>query len=142
MRRYWVFTIGTRDLAPPVDWLASWPQHVDQMWFPRTKRPVSVSRGDRAVIYGSQGRGFIGAVEVLSSEPEPNESPESGARRYPWILRYRLLAAKAADDNVAHPEAAGIATRRVQRGPHTKIEEEEYQRAAAAVLEAAAGSVR
>lgn len=135
MRQYWVFTVGTRDVAPPIDWLAQWSHHVDEMWFPSTKRPVAVQAGDRAVIYGSQGKGFIAAVEVTSTAPEPNDDP-----RWPWKLKYRLLASKAADYNVASPDAAGIDSPRVVRGPHTRISEEEYHRAVAAMLQEASAS--
>jgi hypothetical protein len=131
--QHWVFTVGLRDLAPPPDWLAVWRHHVSEMWFPDHKRPVSVHRGDRALIYGSQGHGFIAAVEVLSDEPEPNHDP-----RFEWKLRYRLLVSKAADDNIASPAAAGINPNRVVRGPHTSIEPDEYERGVARMLEAAA----
>lgn len=136
MRRYWVFTIGLRDLAPPVDWLARWDHHVEEMRFPRTKKPVAVHAGDRAIIYGSQGRGFIAAVEVISTEPEPNE----GDDRFPWRLRYRLLVAKAADAHVASPEDAGLNPARVVRGPHTQIDEREYRSAVHSMLAAAAAT--
>jgi hypothetical protein len=106
------------------------------MWFPDSKRPVSVSRGDRAVMYGSQGRGFLAAVEITGEGPEAN-SDADGATRYPWVLKHRLLVSKVADENIATPEAAGISTRRVQRGPHTEISREEYERAIDALLEAA-----
>jgi hypothetical protein len=135
MRQYWVFTVGTRDEAPPIDWLAQWSHHVDEMWFPGTKRPVAVQAGDRAVIYGSQGRGFVAAAEVMSTAPESNDDP-----RWPWKLKYRLLAAKAADYNVASPDAAGIDSARVVRGPHTRISEAEYHRAVAAMLQEASAS--
>ena len=131
---YWVFTVGLRHLAPPEDWLAVWNHHVSEMWFPNHKRPVSVSRGDRALIYGSQRRGFIGAVEVLSEAPESNPADP----HFVWKLRYRLLVSKAADGNVASPESAGINPNKVVRGPHTEIEVEEYHRGLARLLEAAA----
>jgi hypothetical protein len=54
--QHWVFTIGQRNMAPPVDWLARWDHHTHEMWFPRTKPPRAVSQGDRALVYGSQGR--------------------------------------------------------------------------------------
>ena len=132
---YWVFTVGLRHLAPPEDWLAAWQHHVNEMWFPDWKRPVSVSRGDRALIYGSQRRGFIAAVEVLSDEPERNAADD----HFIWKLRYRLLVSKAADRNVASPEAAGIdPPNRVVRGPHTEISEDDYHRGVAVMLEVAA----
>ena len=130
--RFWVFTVGLRDLAPSPDWLVEWPHHVNEMWFPGKKRPVSVGRGDRALIYGSQGRGFIAAAEVLSDEPEPNHD-----RRFPWKLRYRLLVSKSPDRYAATPEAAGINPNRVVRGPHSEINEDEYHRGVAVMLEAA-----
>jgi hypothetical protein len=130
---YWVFTVGTKDYAPPLDWLVVWPHHVNEMWFPEHKKPVSVSRGDRALVYGSQGRGFIAAVEVLSEEPEPNTDPH-----YVWKLRYRLLVSKASDRYVASPADAGINPNRVVRGPHTEIDEDEYHRGVEVMLAAAA----
>jgi hypothetical protein len=135
MRKFWVFTVGMRDAAPPIDWLAQWRHHVDEMWFPSTKRPVAVQAGDRAVIYGSQGRGFIAAVEVTSTAPEPNAD-----ERWTWKLKHRLLAAKAADEHVASPEAAGIDSARVVRGPHTQIDEDAYHRAVAVMLREAGHS--
>jgi len=130
--RHWVFTIGQRDMAPPVDWLARWNHHTHEMWFPRTKPPRAVSQGDRALIYGSQRRGFIAAVEVTGHGPESNDDA-----RYPWRLGYRLLAMKAADEHVASPADARINPNRVIRGPHSKIERDEYQRGVALMLEAA-----
>jgi hypothetical protein len=130
--QHWVFTIGQRNMAPPVDWLARWDHHTHEMWFPRTKPPRAVSQGDRALVYGSQGRGFIAAVEVTGHEPEENNNV-----RYPWKLGYRLLAMKAADDNVASPAQAGINPNRVIRGPHSTIDPDEYERGVAVMLEAA-----
>jgi hypothetical protein len=130
--KHWVFTVGTRDQEPPEDWLAVWQHHVSEMWFPATKRPVSIRRGDRALIYGSRGRGFIGAVEVVGDQPEPNSDP-----RFRFKLRYRLLVSKAADGNVALPQDAGINPNRVIRGPHTEISEDEYHRGVELLLQAA-----
>jgi hypothetical protein len=55
----------------------------------------------------------------------------------PFRLGYRLLAMKAADGHVASPPDAGINPNRVIRGPHTKIEADEYERGVAVMLEAA-----
>jgi hypothetical protein len=129
----WVFTVGLRDQEPPVDWLAEWGHHVSEMWFPVTKRPVSVERGDRALIYGSRGRGFIAAVEVTGDQPEPNDDA-----RFPYKLGYRLLVSKAADNNSALSQDADINPSRVIRGPHTEISSDEYHRGVALMLDAAA----
>jgi hypothetical protein len=134
--RYWAYTIGHYNEAPPLEWWKEWEWHRTEMWFPRTKRPAQISAGDRAVIYGSKGSGFLAAVEVAGSQPELNH--RDGHRdRFPWIMRHRLLVAKPRDDNIATPESAGISTRRIQRGPHTGIERDEYVRAVASLLEAA-----
>lgn len=131
--QHWVFTIGDRNQAPPVDWLAKWDHHTHEMLFPETKPPRSVSEGDRALIYGSRGRGFIAAVEVTGHQPEA-----SGRTDYPWKLEYRLLAMKAADDaHVASPADAGINPNRVVRGPHSRIQPEEYRRGVDLMLTAA-----
>lgn len=130
--RYWVFTVGLRDQEPPENWLAVWRHHVSEMWFPSTKRPASVDRGDRALIYGSRRRGFIAAVEVTGNRPEPNNDP-----RFPYKLRYRLLVSKAADANTALPRDANINPNRVIRGPHTEISRNEYHRGVALMLDAA-----
>jgi hypothetical protein len=134
--RYWAYTIGHFDLAPPFEWLSEWEWHRTEMWFPRTKRPVSISAGDRAVVYGSQGRGFLAAVEVTGQTPEPNTRPGHQVQ-FPWILKHRLLVSKACDDKVASPESAGISTQRIQRGPHTEIGPDDYERAVAALVAAA-----
>lgn len=133
--QHWVFTIGQRDAAPPLDWLARWDHHTHEMWFPRTKPPRAVSQGDRALIYGSQGRGFIAAVEVTGHAPEPNGDP-----RYPWRLAYRLLVMKAADKHVALPSDAGINPNKVIRGPHSRIAPDEYERGVRLMLQAARDS--
>jgi hypothetical protein len=137
---HWVFTVGTREKAPPIDWLQVWPQCTGESWFAKTKRPVAISAGDRAVIYGSQGRGFIAVVEIVSEEPELNKTEnEEDRRRFPWKLRHRLLVCKSADpNNVASPQAAGINPNRVVRGPHTWIEPAEYHAAVRVLLEVAA----
>lgn len=134
--RYWVYTIGHYDEAPPFEWLSEWEWHRTEMWFPRTKRPRSISAGDRAVIYGSQGSGWLAAVDVTGREPEPNRR-RGHQERFPWVLKHRLLVSKACDDNVATPESAGISTKRIQRGPHTEIGCDDYARAVTALLAAA-----
>ena len=139
MRRFWVYTIGLQDKAPPLEWLVFWEHHRTEMWFPTNKRPVSVSAGDRAVIYGSQAKGFLAAVEVTGDEPEQN-TDEDGKTRFPYVMKHRLLVAKVADNNIASPEAAGMNSRRIQRGPHSEINEDEYNRAVAVLLEAAGRS--
>jgi hypothetical protein len=135
--KYWVFTVGLRDVAPPEDWLAEWGHHVSEMWFPSTKRPASIECGDRALIYGSRGRGFIAAVEVTGDQPEPNDDP-----RFCFKLGYRLLVSKAADSSVALPQDANINPNRVIRGPHTEISEDEYRRGVERMLEAANQTAR
>lgn len=139
MRRFWVYTIGMQDKAPPLEWLVFWEHHRTEMWFPTNKRPASVSAGDRAVIYGSQAKGFLAAVEVTGDEPEENTDDDDKAR-FPYVMKHRLLVAKVADNNIASPEAAGMNSRRIQRGPHSEINEDEYNRAVAVLLEAAGRS--
>jgi hypothetical protein len=139
--RYWVYTIGHADEAPPLEWLTAWEWHRNEMWFPGSKRPVSIARGDRAVIYGSRSSGFLAAVEITADGPVPNPRPAHNGR-FPWVLGHRLLMSKACDGNVASPEAAGISTRRIQRGPHTEVTREEYRGAVAALLAAAREAAR
>jgi hypothetical protein len=134
--QYWAYTIGHFNLAPPFEWLSKWEWHRTEMWFPRTKRPTGISAGDRAVVYGSQAHGFLAAVEITGHEPEPNPRPGE-QDQFPWILKHRLLVSKACDNNVASPEAAGIRTQRIQRGPHTEINRDEYERAVATLVAAA-----
>ena len=88
------------------------------------------------MIYGSQAKGFLAAVEVTGQKPEEN-ADNDGKTRFPFVMKHRLLVAKVADNNIASPEAAGIASQRIQRGPHTEIDESEYERAVAVLLEAA-----
>jgi hypothetical protein len=141
LMRYWVFTIGLQDEAPPPEWFYEWGHHLREMWFPNKKRPVSVSAGDRALIYGSQSRGFLGAVSIVSHHPEQNLDDRGQVReRFPWKLRYQLLVAKIARGNVASPDDAGINPRKIQRGPHTEISRSEYESGVDA-LTAAARSV-
>jgi hypothetical protein len=135
--RHWAYTIGHADEAPPPDWLSEWEHHRTEMWFPRTKRPISISKGDRAVIYGSRGRGFLAAVEITGAGPEKKDRVGKGGMEFPWVLEHRLLVSKACDDNVAAPESAGISTQRIQRGPHTEITRDEYEHAVEVLLEAA-----
>lgn len=139
--RYWAYTIGTLDVAPPREWFDEWDHHVTEMWFSKNKRPRSISRGDRAVFYGSRASGFLGAVEVTSDAPRPNLS-EPNKARFPWVMEHRLLVAKACDDNVATPESAGIKTSRIQRGPHTELDRAEYERAVESLVRAAQLSAR
>ncbi len=136
MEKYWVFTIGLSDTPPPPEWLDEWRHHATEMWFPSTKRPIGISAGDRALIYGSQSRGFIGAVEIVSHAPEENQDPK-GRERFPWKIRHKLLVAKVAEGKVASPDAAGINARKIQRGPHTQIGREEYERGVSALIDAA-----
>lgn len=137
--RHFVYTIGLANQPPPAEWWLHWEHHRTEMWFPKTKRPAAISAGDRALIYGSQAKGFLAAVEVVGHEPEENQD-EDGKVRFPYVMRHRLLVAKLADNNVASPEAAGMASRRIQRGPHTSIESDEYERGVNVLLEAAARS--
>jgi hypothetical protein len=139
--KYWVFTIGRKDQRPRPDWLVEWPHHLTESWFARTKRPVGVSKGDRAVVYGSQGRGFLAVVEVESDAPEPNLHPNPHeTERYPYVLRHRLLVSKRADEHLASPEDAGVNPRKIVRGPHTEISRNEYERCVAALVRAATHS--
>jgi hypothetical protein len=84
---------------------------------------------------------ILAAVEITGERPEANTDVD-GVGRYPWVLKHRLLVSKVADGNVATPEAAGISTRRVQRGPHTEISRDEYERALDALLDAARRTAR
>jgi hypothetical protein len=134
--KYWSYTIGHAHMAPPFEWLSEWEWHRTEMWFPRSKHPTSISAGDRAVVYASRGHGFIAAVEITGHAPEPNPRP-GHQDRFPWVLKHRLLACKACDDNVASPESAGIPMQRIRRGPHTELTREEYESAVAVLVAAA-----
>lgn len=69
--------------------------------------------------------------------PIANDGSHPDHRRFPSRLPYRLLVAKA-DDNVASPRDAEILPIRIQRGPHSEIEADEYARGVQALLRAAA----
>jgi hypothetical protein len=143
MRKYWVFNIGTGEYAPPEDWLAEWRHHTQEMWFPPNKRPSGVSAGDRAVIHGSFGRGFIGVVEITSTEPEANRTDdEADRRRWPYKLLYKLLVAIRADEHA--PSLQDVRwenTLRLRRQPHVQIDREMYERIANAVVAGASDAV-
>lgn len=124
---HWLFNIGTGKYPPPFEWLIEWEQHRCEAWFPPNKRPRSIEAWDRALVNGSQRRGLLAVVEVVSGEPEPNDTPDDEARkRWPWKIRYRLLAAKCADHNPATLEAAGIVPRSTQRQPFIHLTREQY----------------
>lgn len=139
MRHYWIFNIGTAEYAPPEDWLAAWRHHTQEMWFPTNKRPSGVRAGDRAIIHGSQGRGFLAVVEVISTEPEPNPTDNSqDQRRWPYRLRYKLLVAIRADSLAPSLEEVGWDNpRRLRRQAHVRTDRETYERVTAALLNAA-----
>ena len=143
MRRYWVYCIGTTDSPPPPNWLEEWDHHVHEMWFPRTRRPVGVSPGDRAVIHGSDGSGFLAVVEVTSPEPEPNKTDDDyGRTRWPFVLQHRLLVGILADHNAPSLDEVGWDNpRRLRRNSHVEIDQETYGRLANAVVEGARRAV-
>lgn len=143
MRKFWVFNIGTAEETPPGDWLAAWKHHTNEMWFTPNKRPGGVSAGDRAVIHGSGGRGFVAVVEVTSAEPELNEAEDRHKReRWPWILHYRLLVAIRADDHAPSLEDVGWTNPlRLRRNPHVEIDRATYDRISHAIVEGAAEAV-
>lgn len=143
MNRFWIFNIGTAEQSPPEDWLAAWPHHTNEMWFPPNKRPSGVRLGDRAVMNGSGRRGFIAVVEIVSSEPEPNRAPKKESRdRWPWILRYKLIVAIRADGYAPSLEDVGFENPlRLRRQPHVEVDLDFYERAAAAVVAAAGRAV-
>ena len=144
-RNYWVFNIGTAEHAPPEDWLAAWRHHTQEMWFPPNKRPTGVRPGDRAVINGSLRRGFIAVVEIVSTEPEPNDAPGTApgdAMRWPWKLRYRLLVAIRADDHAPSLEDVGWPNPlSLRRQSHKSIDREMYERIAGAIVNAVGEAV-
>lgn len=141
MRKYWIYTIAGESNPIPAEWLVAWEHHRIEMWFPGTKRPAGISFGDRAVIFAGRPRGFLAAVEVVGDRPEENQD-EDGRAQYPYVMRHKLLVAKLADRNVASHEAADIALRRIQRGPHTEISESEYENVVSVLLEAAGRTAR
>jgi hypothetical protein len=143
MRNHWVFNIGTGDNAPPPDWLAEWGHHAGEMWFPPNKRPSGVRAGDRAVLNGSQRRGFLAVVEVLSTGPEPSEADSADdRRRWPYRLRHSLLVAIRADERAPSLEDVGWENSlRLRRQPHVSIDERQYRQIADAIVAAAARAV-
>jgi hypothetical protein len=143
MRNYWVFNIGTSEWAPPEDWLAAWRHHTQEMWFPPNKRPTGVRAGDRAVMHGSGGRGFFAVTEIVSDRPEPNtEGDAQEQRRWPWVLRYRLLVAIRADRHAPSLQDVGWENpKRLRRQPHVGIDQDMYERVAQAILDGAAEAV-
>lgn len=143
MRSFWTFNIGSADNAPAEDWLADWRHHTEEMWFPPNKRPTGVRVRDRAVINGSGRRGFIAVVEVTSTEPVPNLTEDLEARRrWPWMLRYRLLVAIRADEHAPSLEDVGWSNpRSLRRQPHVRIDREMYDRISRAIVAGAAEAV-
>jgi hypothetical protein len=143
MRSFWTFNIGTAEYAPPEDWLAAWRHHTQEMWFPPNKRPTGVRAGDRAVINGSGQRGFFAVVEVVSTEPEPNQTEDlEGRKRWPWILRYKLLVAIRADEHAPSLDDVGWENpRSLRRQPHVRIDRDMYERISRAIVDGAAEAV-
>jgi hypothetical protein len=140
-RRYWVYCIGTANSPPPVNWLEEWNHHIHEMWFPVTRRPTGINAGDRAVIHGSDGKGFLAAVEVTSPEPEEN-SDEEGRIRWPHVLQHRLLVGILADHNAPSLDDVGWDNpRRLRRNSHVEIDAETYERIANAVVDGARRAV-
>jgi hypothetical protein len=140
--QHWLFNIGVGKTSPPLAWLVEWEHHRSEMWFPPTKRPIGIEAGDRALVNGSQRRGLLAAVQIVSHEPELNETTEEESReRWPWKIRYLLIAAKCADDNLASLEDAQINPRSTQRQPHIHLSPAQYQAGvrslAAAIIRAA-----
>lgn len=143
MQRFWVYCIGTADSPPPVNWLEEWDHHIHEMWFLATRRPVGISAGDRAVVHGSGDRGFLGVVEVTSSEPGPNtRGDEYGRERWPYTLQHRLLVGILADSNAPSLDKVGWDNpRRLRRNSHIEIDRETYERVAAAIVDGARRAV-
>jgi hypothetical protein len=143
MRGYWTFNIGTADHAPPEDWLGAWRHHTQEMWFTPNKRPTGVGAGDRAVIHGAGGRGFLAAVEVISTEPKPNLTERPGeAQRWPWILEHKLLVAIRADEHAPSLDDVGWENpRSLRRQPHVRIDQEMYERISQAIVAGAREAV-
>lgn len=143
MRNFWVFNIGTADEGPAENWLAEWTHHTHEMWFPPNKRPSGVHAGDRAVVNGAGRVGFIAAVEVTSTEPEPNQHPSDANRsRWPWKLDYKLLVAISGDHHAPSLEDVGWENpRSLRRQSHISIDQEMYERVAMAIVNAARRAV-
>lgn len=59
----------------------------------------------------SLGRGFIAAVEIMSTEPEANTTKdEADRKRWPYKLRYKILVAIRADEHAPSLEDVGWRT--------------------------------
>jgi hypothetical protein len=143
MRGYWIFSIGTGKYPPPEDWLAAWRHHTSEMWFPPNKKPSGVREGDRAIIRGSLGRGFLAVVEVISEQPEDNCTDDREDRcRWPYKLRHRLVVAIRADEHAPSLQDVGWENPlRLRRQPHVRIDEFTYRRIAKAIVDGAQSAV-
>jgi hypothetical protein len=143
VRSYWVFNIGTAEDPPDEDWLAAWRHHTEEMWFTPNKKPTGVRPGDRAVMHGSGGRGFFAVIEVTSREPEPNRAEKlEDRKRWPWIVRYKLLVAIRADEHAPSREDIDWPNpKSLRRNPHVRIDRDTYERISAAIVEGAAEAV-
>jgi hypothetical protein len=88
-------------------------------------------------------RGFFAVVEVISTAPEPNRTEDIEERkRWPWILRYKLLVAIRADEHAPSLEDVGWENpRSLRRQPHVRIDREMYERISRAIVEGAAEAV-
>lgn len=138
MSGYWVFNFGTGEQPPVEDWFTrvEWQHHLSEAWFPGSRRPVSVRAGDRGVLRAAGG-GFVGALVITSTQPEPNTNADHNAR-WPYKLNYRLITAIPNDDHAPSLDSVGWENPlSLRRQSHVRLDRPMYETIVRAILDAA-----
>jgi hypothetical protein len=96
-----------------------------------SKRP-SVQRGDTAILYAAVWQAVFGVAEVVG-DPENDPARE----RWAWRFPIRPLVVVRDLHDAPPVEAAGIFPQSLWRHSHIRLSDEQFERAAALIDEAA-----
>lgn len=109
---------------------------LDQVRFPKNKRPTGVHKGDKLVFYAAGWERIFGVGLVTSDEPY--ESIVAGEERWPFVLNVEVPLIVPRLELAPPLSAINVANTSVRQQSHIRLADQQYALALEALVAAVA----
>lgn len=137
----WFKLVGATDKLMPQNWVEDRAGLLTKIHFPRNKRPIKLSNGERVILYAVGHKALVATQTVKDTHGASKKRhgpPGSDAYRWPWELDVttHYYCSPIKDAPLLRDVAPGFVAHyagKFWEGSHWDIEEPEYELLAAAI---------